>query len=183
MKSALIIGGGFAGCAAAHQLELIGSWDVTLVEAAPFLGAGNRAKWFGGHPYTFGPRHFLTTYQETFAYLDPIIPIRKCPEHEFLTYVEHDNAFYAFPINMVDVRKLPDYPDINREMEKSVVKSFEVLVRQRTSRSTGSARLNLLLSSASYRKQHLRPSILGYRRCSRSNQDLTFIILPKRSYS
>jgi len=29
----------------------------------------------------------------------------------------------------------------------------------------------------------LRPSILGYRRCSRSNQDLTFIILPKRTFN
>ena len=36
VKSALIIGGGFAGCAAAHQLELIGGFDVTLVESAPF---------------------------------------------------------------------------------------------------------------------------------------------------
>ena len=44
MKSALIVGGGFAGCAAAHQLELIGGFDVTLVEGAPFLGAGNRTQ-------------------------------------------------------------------------------------------------------------------------------------------
>lgn len=124
MKSALIIGGGFAGCAAAHQLELIGGWDVTLVESAPFLGAGNRTQWFGGHPYTFGPRHFLTTYEETFAYLDPIVPIRRCPEHEFLTYVERDNAFYAFPINMVDVRQMPDYPDIEREMAEKRREEF-----------------------------------------------------------
>ena len=59
MKNALIIGGGFAGCAAAHQLELLGGWDVTLVEAASFLGAGNKTRWYGGHPYTFGPRHYL----------------------------------------------------------------------------------------------------------------------------
>ncbi|NBO68725.1 MAG: FAD-dependent oxidoreductase, partial [Actinobacteria bacterium] len=36
MKTALIIGGGFSGCAAAHQLELLGGWDVTLVESASF---------------------------------------------------------------------------------------------------------------------------------------------------
>ena len=60
MKKALIIGGGAAGCSAAHQLTLMGGWDVTLVEAAAFLGAGVRTSWFGGHPYTFGPRHFLT---------------------------------------------------------------------------------------------------------------------------
>jgi 2-polyprenyl-6-methoxyphenol hydroxylase-like FAD-dependent oxidoreductase len=40
MKPALVIGGGFAGCAASLQLQLMGGWDVTLVERAPFLGAG-----------------------------------------------------------------------------------------------------------------------------------------------
>ena len=45
MKKALIMGGGFAGCAAAHQLELLQGWDVTIVEKAPFLGAGVRTNW------------------------------------------------------------------------------------------------------------------------------------------
>ena len=124
MKTALIIGGGFSGCAAAHQLELLGGWDVTLVESASFLGAGNRTQWFGGHPYTFGPRHFLTPYEETFTYLNAIVPIRRCPEHEFLTYVERDNAFYAFPINMTDVRTMPDYKDIQAEMDEKKREEF-----------------------------------------------------------
>jgi UDP-galactopyranose mutase len=59
VKKALVIGG-VAGCAAAHQLKLMGGWDILLVEAAPFLSAGVHTNWFGGHPYTFGPRHFLT---------------------------------------------------------------------------------------------------------------------------
>ena len=124
MKSALIIGGGFSGCAAAHQLEMLGRWDVTLVESAPFLGAGVRTQWFGGHPYTFGPRHFLTPYEETFVYLNAIVPIRRCPEHEFLTYVERDNAFYAFPINMTDVRTMPDYKEIQAEMDEKKREEF-----------------------------------------------------------
>src|SRR5215472_7731603 len=53
VKKALVLGGGFAGCAAAHQLMLMGGWDVTLVEQAPFLGAGNRTMYYGGHPHTF----------------------------------------------------------------------------------------------------------------------------------
>ena len=100
VKKALIIGGGFAGCSAAHQLSLLGGWDTTLVEKANFLGAGNKTRWYGGHPYTFGRRHFLTPYEDVFNYINEIIPIRKCPEHEFLTYVEQDNDFYAYPINM-----------------------------------------------------------------------------------
>ena len=39
-KNALIIGGGFAGCASAHQLELLGGWDVPLIEKSNFLRGG-----------------------------------------------------------------------------------------------------------------------------------------------
>ena len=124
MKKALIIGGGFAGCAAAHQLELLGDWDVTVIEKAPFLGAGVRTNWFGGHPYTFGPRHFLTPYVEVFTYLNKIIPMRKCSEHEFLTYVEKDNDFYAYPINLNDVKKMPDYNQIKNQMDEKKKQEF-----------------------------------------------------------
>lgn len=117
-KKALVIGGGFAGCAAAHQLELLGDWDVTLLEAAPFLGAGNKTRWYGGHPYTFGPRHFLTPYEHVYSYLSGILPLRRCQEHEFITYVEPDQQFYAYPINMDDVEKMPDYDVIARELKE-----------------------------------------------------------------
>jgi UDP-galactopyranose mutase len=118
MKKALIIGGGFAGCAASHQFEILQNWDVTIIEKNPFLGAGVRTQWYGGHPYTFGPRHFLTPYDDVYQYLNAIVPLRKCSEHEFLTYVEQDNDFYAYPINMQDVRSMPDYPQIKNEMEE-----------------------------------------------------------------
>ena len=83
----LIIGGGFAGCAMADQFKTLKDWDVTLVEATNILGAGVRTSWYGGHPYTFGPRHFLTQNENVFSYLNSIIPLRKCAEHEFITYV------------------------------------------------------------------------------------------------
>jgi len=116
MKTALIIGGGFSGCAAAHQLLLAGGWDVTIVEAAPFLGAGVRTQWYGGHPYTFGPRHFLTQNEEVFNYLDKLLPIRRCPEHEFYTYVERDNAFYNYPINASDIDRMPDAVEVHGQL-------------------------------------------------------------------
>lgn len=119
MKKALIIGGGFAGCSAAHQLDLLGGWDVTLVETAPFLGAGVRTNWYGGHPFTFGPRHFLSPYEDVYVYLNDIIPLRSCSEHEFITYVEADDDFYAYPINMNDVRKMPDYDNIKNELDEA----------------------------------------------------------------
>jgi len=115
VKKALIIGGGAAGCSAAHQLTLMGGWDVLLVEAAPFLGAGVRTSWLGGHPYTFGPRHFLTQNRKVYDYMDGICPLRPCADHQFLTYVERDNAFYNYPIHEDDIAAMPDKDKIAAE--------------------------------------------------------------------
>ncbi len=115
-----MIGGGFAGCTMAHQLELLGGgWEVTLVEASPKLGAGNRTNWWGGHPYTFGPRHFLTQRPHVFEFLNKYCPLRKCPEHEFLTYVERDNQFYNYPINKADVPRMPDREKVEEELRNA----------------------------------------------------------------
>jgi UDP-galactopyranose mutase len=119
LKTALIIGGGFAGCAAAHMLQKADSaWDVELVEKSPFLGAGNKTQYYGGHPYTFGPRHFLTQDVEVYEYLNDLLPIRKCPEHEFITYVERDSQFYNFPINRDDIPRMPDKDQISKELSE-----------------------------------------------------------------
>lgn len=116
MKTALIIGGGFTGCAAAHLLAEDGGWDVTLLEAAPFLGAGNRTQFYGGHPYTFGPRHFLTQDERIYEYLHAIVPLRSCANHEFVTYVEQDAAFYSYPIHRDDIPGMPDGEKIQQEL-------------------------------------------------------------------
>jgi UDP-galactopyranose mutase len=129
MKTALVIGGGFSGCAAAHQLSLLGGWDVTLVEANPFLGAGVRTMWYGGHPHTFGPRHFLTPHPHIFEYLNALVPMRRCADHEFLTYVERDQSFYHYPIHRDDVKRMPDCDGIERELSEvrgaAEAKNFE----------------------------------------------------------
>lgn len=116
MKKALCIGGGIAGCTAAHQLALMGGWDVTVIERAPFLGAGLRTNWWGGHPYTFGPRHFLTQNEAVYNFFDKYCPLRRCNEHEFLTYIEADQAFYNFPINEDDIQLMPDKERIFQEL-------------------------------------------------------------------
>jgi UDP-galactopyranose mutase len=115
MKTALVIGGGIAGCAATHQLMKLGGWDITIVEAAPFLGAGVRTFWYGGHPYTFGPRHFLTQNRAVYDYMDAIVPLRSCADHQFITYVEPDNAFYNYPIHEDDIALMPDSAKIAAE--------------------------------------------------------------------
>jgi len=119
MKTALVIGGGFAGCSAAHLLAGKGDWDVTLVEAAPFLGGGCRTLWYGGHPYTFGPRHFLTQNEAVYEYLNRHCPLRRCNEHVFLTYVEQDGQFYNYPIHVDDVARMPESEQIGRELQEA----------------------------------------------------------------
>lgn len=119
MKTALIIGGGFAGCAAAHMLCLQGGWDVTLVEAAPFLGGGCKTLWYGGHPYTFGPRHFLTQNPAIFEYLNAYCPLRRCNDHVFLTFVEQDAQFYNYPIHIDDVDRMPEAEQIKGELSQA----------------------------------------------------------------
>ncbi|MBI4445904.1 MAG: FAD-dependent oxidoreductase [Acidobacteria bacterium] len=106
-----------AGCAASHQLALRGGWDITLVEAAPFLGAGVRTTWYGGHPHTFGPRHFLTQDRRIYEFLNKYLPLRPCPDHQFLTYIERDQQFYNFPIHKDDILRMPDRDQITTELQ------------------------------------------------------------------
>lgn len=130
MKSALIVGGGVAGCAATHQLSRLGGWEVTLLEASPQLGAGVRTSYYGGHPHTFGPRHFLTLNEEVYDYFDKLCPLRSLAGHRFWTYVAGDSAFYDFPIHRDDVPRMPEAVQIKRELENldhasSEPKNFE----------------------------------------------------------
>jgi len=115
-KNVLIIGAGMAGCAAAHQFELLGDYNTTIVDSAGVIGAGVRTDWYGGHPYTFGPRYFLTQNQKVFDYFNDIVPLRIWDEHEYLTYVEKDQKFYTYPIHMGDIRHMPDAENILVEL-------------------------------------------------------------------
>src|SRR5262245_19494482 len=94
----------------------MGGWDVTLVEAQPFLGAGVRTQYYGGHPYTFGPRHFLTPMEHIYEFLDKYVPMRRCGEHEFITYVEPDAQFYTYPIHRDDFDRMPEGHQIKQEL-------------------------------------------------------------------
>jgi UDP-galactopyranose mutase len=119
MKKALVIGGGFAGCSATHILSMQGGWEIDLVERNSFLGAGVRTFWKGGHPFTFGPRHFLTQNEDIYHYLKRYCPLRDCSEHQYLTYIEQDAAFYNFPMHKDDIAKMPDRDIIYQELENA----------------------------------------------------------------
>jgi UDP-galactopyranose mutase len=143
MKTALVIGGGFAGCAAAHQLQLLGGWDVTVVERAPFLGAGVRTRYYGGHPYTFGPRHFLTPWEHIYHYLNTYVPLRRCQDHQFLTYVEPDERFYSYPIHADDIREMPEAKQISEELSAINTSAVQRLTPEQLAKLTRSELRNL----------------------------------------
>jgi UDP-galactopyranose mutase len=113
-----IIGGGFAGCASAELLSNYKDFKITLIEKSSFLGAGVRTFFFGGHPYTYGPRHFLTQKKETYEYLKKFLDLRSCNYHQFKSYVETDNKFYNYPLNMADINMMDDKKKIFDELKK-----------------------------------------------------------------
>jgi len=148
LKTALIIGGGFSGCASAHQLANLGDWDVTLVEQMPYLGAGNWTRWYGGHPYTYGPRHFLTQKEYLFSYLNKIVPLRSCADHQFLTYIERDQRFYSYPIHRDDIEVMPDREQIRSELSAINMSAFFKLPRAEQEKMPYEAITNLNSASA-----------------------------------
>jgi UDP-galactopyranose mutase len=121
----LIVGGGFAGCATADFFANHDKFEVTLIERGGFLGAGVRTLFYGGHPYTFGPRHFLTQESWIYEYLDKKIPMRLCSEHQFVTFVEHDSRFYSYPIHEDDVSLMPESLEIKRQLKECKLNDFK----------------------------------------------------------
>ena len=116
MTHVLVVGGGFAGCAISDMLAKKDGFDVTLIEQALFLGGGCKTFFYGGHPYTFGPRHFLTKKEKVYQYLNERCPMKLYDGHRFLTYVEGDQAFYHFPIHYDEVKGMPDANLILKEL-------------------------------------------------------------------
>ena len=128
-KTALIIGGGFAGCTAAYMLKEKG-FKVTIIEGSSHLGGGCRTMFHGGHPYTYGPHHLLINRDEMYVwdYFEKFLTLREL-EHHTMTYVAQDQAFYTYPIHVDEVEKMPDYQKIKHELDNkkdvSDSKNFE----------------------------------------------------------
>lgn len=117
MKKLLVIGGGFGGCTAIHEFSKKSNWEITLAEPNKLLGGGVRTNFKSGHPYTFGPRHFLTQNEIVFKYLSSHLELRLCKEHQFISFVEDDGEFYNYPIHYDDINRMHDSKIINNEVQ------------------------------------------------------------------
>ncbi len=127
MKTAVVIGGGFTGCTWARLLAERG-FKVTLVERESFLGGGCKTFTYGGHPYTYGPRHLFTPHRYIYDYLDKVTPLRRL-NHYLLTYVERDGNFYSYPPHRDDIVRMPDKDKVMEELaqrpDPSTARNFE----------------------------------------------------------
>lgn len=124
MKTALILGGGFAGCASAYLLNKRG-FKVTLLEGGPNPGGGVWTHFYGGHPYTFGPRVFFSRDEEVIEHLTSLIEIREFPTKSW-TYVAQDGQMYHYPLQYGDLPLMPDYKQIKNELDERTGKTPSV---------------------------------------------------------
>jgi UDP-galactopyranose mutase len=133
VKKALVIGAGFSGCMPAMLLKEKG-WSVTVIDKAGFIGGGVRTFFHGGHPFTYGPRHFLSPYPEAYEFLNKYVPLRHIKKINY-TYVESDQAFYTYPIHEDDIDRMPEAKQIRKDLaslpEESYANNFEEFWIQR----------------------------------------------------
>ena len=89
----LIIGGGFAGCAAAEMLSQFSKFDINIVEKSSFLGLMSERL-----PMVDTLIHLGQTFpkkKRDLRIFKKIIKLRNCNYHQFKSYVERDNKFYS----------------------------------------------------------------------------------------
>ncbi len=117
MKKAVIIGSGFTGSMFAMMLKKK-NWDVTIIDKAGLTGGGVRTFYHGGHPYTYGPRHFIGPEKnmKAFEFLNKIIPMRHIKKMN-LSYQQNEDLFASYPIHIDDVKKFSDSEKIFEELD------------------------------------------------------------------
>jgi len=115
-KSVLILGAGFTGCTLAYLLKQKG-FEVTVLERDKVPGGGCRTYWYGGHPYTLGPRIFFTRDEEVIKLMASLIKIRQFYNKTW-SYIENDKEFYHYPIYGADIPKMPDKDEILSQLEE-----------------------------------------------------------------
>ncbi len=129
MKKAIIIGSGFTGCMFAMMLKKK-NWEVVVIDKANQTGGGVRTFYHGGHPYTYGPRHFIGPEEnmKAFEFLDKIVPMRHIKKMN-LSYQQNEDFFASYPIHIDDVKKFKDskeiFDELNSLPQETKSKNFE----------------------------------------------------------
>lgn len=112
---AIILGAGVSGCVVANELNKKGI-ETVIIEKNGYLGGGCHTFFYGGHPYTDGPRPLSILDGQAFDYINPIVKLRSFPL-VLDSYNEKDQQFYGFPIHWDDIQVMPDRDKILQELE------------------------------------------------------------------
>ena len=79
-KSLLIIGAGPAGLTAAYELlEKSSEWNVTILEASPYIGGISRTIERNGNRFDIGPHRFFSKSDEVNALWNRLLPLQGAP--------------------------------------------------------------------------------------------------------
>lgn len=118
MKKAVIIGSGFTGCMFAMMLKQ-SNWDVTVIDKSPLNGGGVRTFTYGGHPFTYGPRHFIGPEENisAFEFLNKIVPMRNIDKINY-SYQAEEDFFANYPIHVEDLKKFNKHDQIKKELSE-----------------------------------------------------------------
>jgi len=116
VKKALILGAGFSGCTMAHLLMKEG-WECTVIERENVIGGGCRTFFYGGHPYTKGPRLYYGYSEKVYRWIDSFVKMRRFA-HYLLSYVEQDGRFYAYPVHEDEIPKMKHAQQIYKELSQ-----------------------------------------------------------------
>lgn len=112
---AIILGGGVTGCVVANELNKRGV-ETIVIEKNGYLGGGCHTFFYGGHPYTEGPRPLAVHDGKAFDYINAVVKLRTFPLI-LDTYIEQDQQFYGYPIHWDDIQIMPDREKILLELE------------------------------------------------------------------
>lgn len=114
-KTVTILGAGLAGSTMAHLFTKHG-WKCTVIEKNSHVGGGIWTHFYGGHPYTLGPRPYYGWSEKLFNWMSQYVPMRRFPL-ECYSYVESEDQFFSFPIHEDDIPKMSVYDKIRKELE------------------------------------------------------------------
>ena len=71
----------------------------------------------GGHPFTYGPRHFIApeSSRPAFEFLEKVVPMRHIEKINY-SYQDLDDVFTTYPLHEDDIDKLSCAQDVRQEL-------------------------------------------------------------------
>ena len=118
-RTCVVVGAGITGAAAAWWLTNCAvGWDVTVYEAQPWAGGQLCAAFIGDVPYEpHGAHIFHTGSYEAFSLVRENCELNSY-QHEVKTIAGPEQYQLSWPLQVSELRELPEWPQIKRELDE-----------------------------------------------------------------